>query len=78
MSAEPCARCGHRAQTHSGVGCHQAEFRKGQTNAAVYCDCPAYRTEAQMKALANAGLALGPARAEVPARILKDILEAFS
>jgi hypothetical protein len=44
----------------------------------VYCDCPAYRTEAQMKALANAGLALGPARAEVPARILKDILEAFS
>ncbi len=76
--APPCALCGHRAEDHAGVGCHQATFPKAQiSNVAAYCQCNAYRTFEQIQALQSAAYSLGPARAEVPAKIVKRILEAF-
>ena len=78
MSEEVCANCSHRAQQHSGTACHQATFRTGQTNIAVYCECKAYRTLAQVQALQGAVYALASPVKEVPAKIVKDVLEAFS
>ena len=43
----------------------------------IECSCPSYRTPEQQQAWDEARLALGPAVTEVPARVVKRLLELY-
>ena len=71
MSAN-CARpgCGHTMLIHGIARCQASKFP-------LTCDCPGHRTAEQQQAWEEARLALGPAVTEVPARMVKRLLELY-
>lgn len=77
---ENCARpgCGHPRDPIQGSSPHFLGHRlDGCHDCPEDRPCPGYRTAEQQEAWVEAHLALGPARTEVPARILKRLLELY-